>query len=60
MGCNDGRYLRTSLARKTDRRGLAALEYALIAGLLAVAVLAASSILGGSLENAFNATANLL
>ena len=53
-------YLRTSLELKADRRGLVALEYALMAGLLAVAVLAASSILGGSLENAFNAIANLL
>jgi pilus assembly protein Flp/PilA len=37
-----------------DRRAVTALEYALMAGLLAIAVLAASGILGGSIEDAFS------
>lgn len=52
--------LNTLLALKVDSRGLIAVEYALIAGLLAVAVLTASGILGSSLANAFNHVADLL
>ena len=53
-------YLRTLRALTADRRALVALEYALIAGLLVVAVLTASDILGSSLDNAFNHVADLL
>jgi Flp pilus assembly pilin Flp len=53
-------YLRTSLALTADPRGLIAVEYAVIAGLLAVAVMTASDILGSSLYNAFNHVAYLL
>jgi Flp pilus assembly pilin Flp len=52
--------LNTLLALKVDPRGLVAVEYALIAGLLAVAVLTASGILGSSLDNAFSHVADLL
>ena len=45
---------------KLDRRAVTALEYALIAGLLAIAVLAASSTLGVGIENAFTVLAHLL
>lgn len=38
--------LKTWLKLKTARRAMTALEYAMVAGLLALAVLAASSILG--------------
>jgi pilus assembly protein Flp/PilA len=52
--------LNTLLALKVDPRGLIAVEYALIAGLLAVAVLTASGILSSSIDNAFNHVADLL
>jgi len=52
--------LKTLPELKVDRRAVTALEYALIAGLLAIAVLAASSTLGASIENAFTALAHLL
>ena len=53
-------YLKTWLGLRTIRRAVTALEYALIAGLLAVAVLTASSILGVGIDNAFSTVANLL
>jgi pilus assembly protein Flp/PilA len=53
-------YPKTSLALTADRRGLGALEYALIAGLVALAVLTASTILGGGIDNAFSHLASLL
>jgi pilus assembly protein Flp/PilA len=53
-------YLKTWLGLRTIRRAVTALEYALIAGLLAVAVLTASSILGDGIDNAFSTVANLL
>ena len=45
---------------KTDRRALAALEYALIAGVLALAVLAVSTILGNGIDSSFSDIADLL
>ncbi len=54
------KYLKTWMALKADRRALVALEYALMAGLLAVAVLTAITTLGSSLDHAFNNIANLL
>jgi Flp pilus assembly pilin Flp len=37
----------------SDRRAVTALEYTLMAGLLAIAVLAVSGILGGSIDDGF-------
>ena len=53
-------YLKTWLGLRANRRAVGALEYALIAGLVALAVLTASSILGGGIDNAFSHLANLL
>ena len=50
---------KTWLELKADRRAVTALEYALMVGLLVVAVLAASGILGGSIEDAFTVLAHL-
>lgn len=41
-----------------DRKGVTALEYGLIAALIAVAIIAALQLLGGNLGNAFNDIAN--
>jgi len=41
-----------------DRRGATAIEYGLIAGLVAVAIITALSLLGGSLDNLFSDVAN--
>jgi Flp pilus assembly pilin Flp len=45
---------------KIDRSAPTALEYAMMAGLLALVVLAASSILGGGIESAFRGLARVL
>jgi pilus assembly protein Flp/PilA len=37
-----------------DRKGVTAIEYGLIAGLIAVAIIAAITALGGTLGNLFN------
>ena len=47
-------YLSARLELKTDRRAVAAIEYALMAGLLAAIVFAASSAFASSLESAFD------
>jgi pilus assembly protein Flp/PilA len=52
--------LKTWLELEADHRAVTALEYALMAGLLVVAVLAASTTLGGSIEDAFAHVAHLL
>jgi len=52
--------LKTRPKLTIDRRAVAAPEYALIAGILAMAVLAASSTLGGRIENVFTDLAHLL
>jgi len=41
-----------------DRRGVTAIEYALIAALIAVAAIAAMSTLGGSISGTFTQVAN--
>ena len=41
-----------------DRRGVTAIEYALIAALIAVAAIAAFSLVGSSLQSEFSAIAN--
>jgi pilus assembly protein Flp/PilA len=46
-------YLNSWLALKTDRRAVTALEYGVIAGVLAVVVVTAFTTLGGGLNTAF-------
>ena len=53
-------YLKTCLELKADRRAVTTVEYALMAGVLALAVLAASSVLGSDIENAFSGLARVL
>ena len=53
-------YLKTWLELTTDRRAVTTLEYALMAGVLALAVLAASSVLGSGIDNAFRGLARVL
>ncbi len=43
---------------KTDRRGVTALEYGLIASLIAVAIIVAVTNLGTTLANTFNTISN--
>ncbi len=45
---------RTFLAAYGDRKGVTAVEYGLIAGLIAVAIIAAVSLLGGNLSGLFH------
>jgi len=47
-------YIRTALALKTDRRAVTAIEYALIAALIAVVIIGAVSLLGTSISSTFN------
>ncbi len=47
-------YLKTWLELKTDRRAVTALEYGLIAALIAVGITASLTALGGSLTSLFN------
>ena len=47
-------YARTVLALKMDKRAVTAIEYGLIAALVAVAIIAAVTTLGNSLKNTFN------
>ena len=46
-------YLKAWLALTVDRRAVVAMEYAVIAGVMAVIVFAAVSIFGASLDSAF-------
>ncbi len=48
---------RAFLAAFGDRKGVTAVEYGLIAGLIAVAIIAALSLLGTDLSNLFNKVA---
>lgn len=43
-----------------DRKGATAIEYGLIAALIAVAIIAALTLVGGDMENTFNAVGNSL
>lgn len=45
---------------KANESGATAIEYGLIAALVAVGLIAALTLLGGSLEGAFNGAANAL
>jgi len=47
-------YVRTVLALKTDKRAVTAIEYALIAALIAVVIIGAVSLLGNQISNTFN------
>jgi len=53
-------YLKTWLELKTDRRAVTALEYGIIAGVLAVVVVTAFNSLGSGLNNAFTTIATQL
>jgi pilus assembly protein Flp/PilA len=53
-------YLQTWLALKADRRAVTALEYGVIAGVLAVVVVTAFTTLGGGLNTAFTNISNQL
>ncbi len=52
--------VRTMLALKVDKRAVTAIEYALIAALIAVAIIAAVSTLGTSISSTFNKVASSL
>ncbi len=47
-------YLKTYLSLKHDKRAVTALEYALIAGLVAVVIIGAVTSLGTSISAVFN------
>lgn len=51
-------YLKLWLELKTDRRAVTALEYGLIAGLVAVALITGATTLGTALNKQFNDVAN--
>ena len=53
-------YLKTWLGLKTDRHRVTALEYGVIAGVLAVVVVTAFTTLGGGLNTAFTNISNQL
>jgi pilus assembly protein Flp/PilA len=50
--------MRAILTLLTDRRGATAIEYGLIAALIAVAAIGAMSTLGGKLKNTFTNVSN--
>jgi len=53
-------YVRTALALKLDKRAVTAIEYGLIAALVAVVIISAVSTLGTNLTKTFNAVASEL
>lgn len=53
-------YLKTWLELKTDRRAVTALEYGVIAGVMAVVLVTAFETLGGSLSGVFTTIGNEL
>lgn len=57
MGRAGARFV-TETRRKLDKRGAAAIEYALLASLIAIAVLASLMRLGGGVETRYNAVDN--
>ena len=60
MDCTMIECPKTSPKMKTDRRVLTALECALIAGVLALAVFAVSTILGNGIDSSFRGVAGVL
>jgi pilus assembly protein Flp/PilA len=53
-------YIRTALALKADKRAVTAIEYALIAALIAVVIIGAVSSLGTGVSSTFNKVASEL
>lgn len=53
-------FVRTLLALRFDKRGVTAMEYGLIAALIAVAIIAAVGTVGTNLTTTFNAIADKL
>lgn len=53
-------YVRTMLALKADKRAVTAIEYALIAALIAVFIIGALSTLGTNISSTFTSVANKL
>ena len=53
-------YMKTWLELKTDRRAVTALEYGVIAGVMAVVLVTAFTTLGGKLTGVFNTIGNEL
>ncbi len=53
-------YVKTWLALKTDRRAVTALEYGLIAALIALGIVTAVKSLAGGLSGTFAAVTSLL
>jgi pilus assembly protein Flp/PilA len=53
-------YLKTWMALKTDRRAVTALEYGVIAGVMAVVLVTAFTTLGGDLTSLFTTIGNEL
>ena len=51
-------YLNKLMVLKRDEKGVTALEYGLIAALIAVVVITAVSTLGNNISSAFNTVAN--
>ena len=51
-------YIKTYLKLKHDERAVTAVEYALIAGLIAVVIVGAVSTLGTNVNNVFTAIGN--
>jgi len=47
-------YIKGWLALKADKRAVTALEYGLVAALIAVAIIAALTKLGGNMNSTFN------
>lgn len=53
-------YMRTWLALRLDKRGVTAMEYGLIAALIAVVIIGAVTTIGTNLSTVFNAIATKL
>jgi pilus assembly protein Flp/PilA len=53
-------YIRTALALKMDKKAVTAIEYALIAALIAVVIITAVSTLGTNISSTFNKVASEL
>jgi pilus assembly protein Flp/PilA len=51
-------YLTTWMCLKTDRRAVTALEYGLIASLIAVAIIGGVTLVGGSLKTTFSSVSS--
>ena len=51
-------YVRIRIAAKMSERGASAVEYGLLVALIAIAIIAAVTLLGGNLKDIFNSTAS--